>query len=130
MVDGGVSVVSEATVTRLADEKIIKENLRKFVAAKVFPSWKFIFKKEQLRLCVKLAINKGYITVPDGFKVCKFTNLYSPTVRACLDGCRANAQTCARKRYLGRWKNRWIVYIQYHCSLTPVLRIVMSRIDR
>ena len=42
MVDGGgVSVVSETSLlTRPTDEKIIKENLRKFVAVKVFPSWK------------------------------------------------------------------------------------------
>ena len=59
MVDGGVSVVSEATVTCPTDEKFIKENLRKFVAAKVFPSWKFIFKKEQLSLCVVSAVKKG-----------------------------------------------------------------------
>ena len=64
--------------------------------------WKFIFKTEKLSLCVVLAINKGYITVPAGFKVCELTELYSPTVPACLDGCRANAQTCARTRYLGR----------------------------
>ena len=102
MVDGGVSVVSEATVIRPTDEKIIKENLRKFVTAKVFPGWKFIFKKEKLGMCIVSAVNKGYITVPAEFKVCELTDLYSPTVRACLDGCRANAQTCARTRYSGR----------------------------
>ena len=95
-------VISEATVSHSTDEKIIKENLRKFVAAKIFPSWKFIFKKEQLSLCIVTAVKKGYITVPAGFKVSALTSLYSPTVRACLDGCRANAQTCARKRYLGK----------------------------
>jgi hypothetical protein len=100
MADGGVSVVSETSLlTRPTDEKIIKENLRKFVAEKVFPSWKFIFKKEQLSLCVVSTVKKGYITVPAGFKMCDLTDLDSQTVRACLDGCRANSQTCARKRY-------------------------------
>ena len=37
--------------------------------------WKFIFKKEKLSLCVVLAINKGYITVPAGFKVYELTDL-------------------------------------------------------
>jgi hypothetical protein len=104
MADGGVSVVSETSLlTRPTDEKIIKENLRKFVAVKVFPSWKFIFKKEQLSLCVVSAVKKGHITVPAGFKMCDLTDLCSQTVRACLDGCRANSQTCARKRCLGKW---------------------------
>ena len=102
MVDGGVSVVSESTVSRPTDENIIKENLRKFVAAKVFPSWKFLFKKEQLSLCVVSAVKKGYVTVPAGFRESDLASLYSPTVRTCIDGCRANAQTCARKRYLGK----------------------------
>jgi hypothetical protein len=104
MADGGVSVVSETSLlTRPTDEKIIKENLRKFVAVKAFPSWKFIFKKEQLSLCVVSAVKKGYITVPAGFKMCDLTDLYSQTVRACLDGCRAYSQTGTRKRCLGKW---------------------------
>ena len=132
MVDGGgVSVVSETSVlTRPTDEKIIKENLRKFVAVKVFPSWKFIFKKEQLSLCVVSAVKKGYITMPAGYKLGDLSELYSQTVRASLDGCRANAQTCARKRYLGKWKVTWIVVYLCHCCLISIPRIVMSRIDR
>ena len=132
MVDGGgVSVVSETSeLTRPTDEKIIKENLRKFVAVKVFPSWKFIFKKEQLSLCVVSAVKKGYITMPAGYKLGDLSELYSQTVRASLDGCRANAQTCARKRYLGKWKVTWIVVYLCHCCLISIPRIVMSRIDR
>ena len=132
MVDGGgVSVVSETSeLTRPTDEKIIKENLRKFVAVKVFPSWKFIFKKEQLGLCVVSAVKKGYITMPAGYKLGDLSELYSQTVRACLDGCRANSQTCARKRYLGKWKVTWIVVYLCHCCLISIPRIVMSRLDR
>ena len=99
---GGVSVVSGSTITPPVNDRILKENLRKFVAAKVFPNWKFIFKKEKLELCVMSAITKGFITVPPGFEESKLAYLYSATVRACLDGCRANAQTAARKRYLSK----------------------------
>lgn len=100
----GVSVVSGATVTPPANERILKENLRKFVAEKVFPNWKFIFKKDKLELCVVSAITKSFITVPPGYDQRQLAELYSPTVRACLDGCRANAQTAARKRYLSKYK--------------------------
>jgi hypothetical protein len=100
---GGVSVVSgDKKVTPPTNERITKENLRKFVTGKVFPSWKFIFKKEELQKCVVSAINKGYITVPPGYEDCQLAKHYSPTVRACLDGCRANAQSAARKRYLSK----------------------------
>jgi hypothetical protein len=44
---GGVSVVSAASTAPPADERISKENLRKFVAAKVFPSWKFILRNQR-----------------------------------------------------------------------------------
>ena len=98
--EGGASVVSGATVAPPPNERLLKENLRKFVAAKVFPNWKFIFKKEKLGLCVISAISKSYISVPTGFEDNQLADLYSPTVRAGLDGGRANAQTTARKRYL------------------------------
>jgi hypothetical protein len=99
---GGVSVVSAASIAPPANERILRENLRKFVAAKVFPSWKFIFKKEKLGRCVTAAISKSYITLPPGFDGNQLADLYSQTVRASLDGCRANAQTTARKRYLSK----------------------------
>jgi hypothetical protein len=99
---GGVSVVSAASIAPPANERILKENLRKFVAAKVFPSWKFIFKKDKLGRCVTAAISKSYITLPPGFNENQLADLYSQTVRASLDGCRANAQTTARKRYLSK----------------------------
>jgi hypothetical protein len=100
--EGGVSVVSGATLTPPVNGRMLKENLRKFVAAKVFPNWKFIFKKEKLGDCVLSAISKGYITTPPGFEPSQLEQLYGPTVRGCLDGCRANAQTTARKRYLSK----------------------------
>ena len=101
---GGVSVVSAASIAPPANERILKENLRKFVGAKVFPSWKFIFKKEKLGRCVTAAISKSYVTLPPGFDGNQLADLYSPTVRAGLDGCRANAQTTARKRHLSEQK--------------------------
>jgi hypothetical protein len=100
--EGGVSKVSGATLTPPVNGRMLKENLRKFVAAKVFPNWKFIFKKEKLGDCVLSAISKGYITTPPGFEPSQLEQLYGPTVRGCLDGCRANAQTTARKRYLSK----------------------------
>jgi hypothetical protein len=100
---GGVSVVSGDTVTPPpSNEGLMKENIRKFVTGKVFPSWKFIFKKQELEKCVVSAINKGYITVPIGYEDGQVAKHYSPTVRVCLDGCRANAQSAARKRYLSK----------------------------
>jgi hypothetical protein len=101
---GEVSVVSAGATSATApeNEKIMKENLRRFVTTKVFPSWKFIFKKELLEKCVVAAVSKSYITVPPGFDQIKLAERYGQTVRACLDGCRANAQTAARKRYLGK----------------------------
>jgi hypothetical protein len=100
---GGVTVVSAGATmeTTPENEMILKENLRKFVTSKVFPSWKFIFKKELLEKCVVAAVSKSYITVPPGFDQIQLAERYSQTVRACLDCCRANAQTAARKRYLG-----------------------------
>jgi hypothetical protein len=101
----GGTVVSGESVTPPPNERILKENLRKFVAAKVFPKWKFIFKINKLRSCVISAIGKSYITVPPGFDENQLAELYASTVRASLDGCRANAQTTARKRYLGKEEN-------------------------
>ena len=101
---GEVSVVSGggAEISPPENEMILKENLRKFVAGKVFPSWKFIFKKELLEKCVVAAVGKSFITIPPGFNQNQLAERYSQIVRGCLDGCRANAQTAARKRYLSK----------------------------
>ena len=100
--EGQLSVVSGNTVAPPSNEKLMVENLRTFVAAKVFPSWKFIFKKELLLNCVASAISKHFITVPPGFDTSQLAERYCTTVRASLDGCRANAQTAARKRCLSK----------------------------
>jgi hypothetical protein len=64
---GDLSVVSGASsVLAPANEDMLKENLRKFVAERVFPSWKFIFRNDLLQQCVVLAISKNYITMPPG----------------------------------------------------------------
>jgi hypothetical protein len=94
--DEGATMVSGATATPPPNERIVKENLRKFVVAKVFPNWKFTFKKEKLGMCVVSAV---------AFDGTKLAELCGGTVRACLDGCRANAQTAARKRCLGKLKS-------------------------
>jgi hypothetical protein len=99
---GGVSVVSAASMAPPANERILKENLRKFVAAKVFPSWKFIFRKDKLGRCVTAAVSESHMTLPPGFNENQLADLCSQTVRASLDGCRANAQTTARKRHLSK----------------------------
>ena len=101
---GEVSVVGgvEVPVESPESEMILKENLRKFITAKAFPSWQFIFKKNQLGKCVLAAVSKSYITIPPGYEQYQFAERYSQMVRACLDGCRANAQTAARKRYLSK----------------------------
>jgi hypothetical protein len=100
MNDGGVSMASGDTVTPPTNERMTKENLRKFVTGKVFPSWKFIFKKEELEKCLMSAIKNGCITKPPGHEDCQLAKHHSSTVRACPDGCRANAQSVARKRHL------------------------------
>ena len=99
-----VSVVSGAgaEISPPENEKILKENLRKFVAGKVFPSWKFIFRQNILEKCVVAAVGKSYITLPPGFNQKQLAERYSQVVRVCLDGCRANAQTAGRKRYLSK----------------------------
>ena len=84
------------------NDVIMKENLRRFVSAKVFPSWKFIFKKDLLDKCVYAAVSKNYITLPPGFTQGQLADRYSKVVRTSLDGCRSNAQAAARKRYLGK----------------------------
>ena len=84
------------------NDVIMKENLRRFVSAKVFPSWKFIFKKDLLDKCVYAAVSKNYITLPPGFTQCQLADRYSKVVRTSLDGCRSNAQAAARKRYLSK----------------------------
>ena len=84
------------------NDMIMKENLRRFVSAKVFPSWKFIFKKDLLDKCVYAAVSKNYITLPPGFTQCQLADRYSKVVRTSLDGCRSNAQAAARKRYLSK----------------------------
>jgi len=84
------------------NDVIMKENLRRFVSAKVFPSWKFIFKKDLLDKCVYAAVSKNYITLPPGFTQGQLADRYSKVVRTSLDGCRSNAQAAARKRYLSK----------------------------
>jgi hypothetical protein len=88
---GGASVASGATVTPpAANQRMLEETLRKFVTAKVFPNWKFIFKKERLGLCGILAISKSHITAPPGFEENQLAELQSHAVQSSLDGCRAN----------------------------------------
>jgi hypothetical protein len=105
---GDLSVVSGASsVLAPANEDMLKENLRKFVAERVFPSWKFIFRNDLLQQCVVLAISKNYITMPPGLVESNMTERYSHTVRGHLDGCRAYAQTLARKKYLCKCECRY-----------------------
>jgi hypothetical protein len=101
---GSISVVSGGgtIMTPPENEMTLKENLRKFVISKVFPSWKFIFNKRLLEKCVVAAVSKSYITLPPGFDKWQLAERYSQMVRSCLDGCRANAQSAARKRYLSK----------------------------
>jgi hypothetical protein len=97
---GGISVVSGGgtITTPLENEMTLKENMRKFVISKVFPSWKFIFNKRLLETCVVVAVSKSHITMPPGFDKWQLAERCSEMVRSCLDGCRANAQSAARKR--------------------------------
>jgi hypothetical protein len=102
----GMSVVSEMTASTVSVEfeAFAKENIRRFVTDKVFPKWKFIFKAGLLGDIVKSAITNKYITVPPGVSTAWMEDKYRPTVRSALDGCRANAQTIARRRYIGKCK--------------------------
>jgi hypothetical protein len=95
VVSGGGSAISTPE-----NELMLRENLRKFVVAKVFPSWNFIFKKNLLEKCVLAAVGKSHITVPPGCDENQLAQRCSQMVRACLDGCRANAQTAAKKGHL------------------------------
>ena len=97
---GEASVVSGGGSAMSAPESELmpRENLRKFVAAKVFPSWKFIFKKSLLEKCVLAAVGKSHITVPPGCDENQLAQHCSQMARACLDGCRASVQTAARKQ--------------------------------
>jgi hypothetical protein len=83
------------------NDDFLKENLWKFVAKRVFPKFKFIFKQTTLEQVVEMAFANGFITKSDGFTVHGMQIYYSKVVRHCLDACRANAQLVARKKYLG-----------------------------
>jgi len=96
-VSGGGSTIS-APESKLMP----RENLRKFVAAKVFPSWKFIFKKSLPEKRALAAVGKSHITVPPGCDENQLAQHCSQMARARLDGCRASAQTAARKRCLSK----------------------------
>ena len=94
----------EASVTsdpRLDDS--VKENLRRFVADRVFPKFKFMFDKETLGQVVEMALTNKCITQPDGWGLTSMKKTHSRSVRSHLDGCRANAQAVARKKYLGNY---------------------------
>ena len=78
--EGELSVVSGSSVLPPSNDKLTVENLRTFVAAKVFPSWKFIFKKELLVNCVASAISKHFITVPPGYDHSQLAERYCTTV--------------------------------------------------
>jgi hypothetical protein len=97
---GEGSIVSASTIIRPENEEFMKECLRKFVAKRIFPSWKCIFKKEKLGQVVSSALKHGYVAKPLQIDVAYMEERYGKTVRNCLDGCRANGQTGARKRYL------------------------------
>jgi hypothetical protein len=103
---GGIGVVSGGGTVKmpLENEMMLKENLRKFVISKVFPSWMFIFNKRLLEKCVAAAVNKSHIITPPGFDKWQLAERCSQMVRSCLDGCRANAQSGARKRHLSKCK--------------------------
>jgi hypothetical protein len=98
------SVVSAMTASAMTPEyeSFVRENLRRFVTERVFPSWKFIFKPGLLSQVVLLAISKTIITLPPGMSEAYMEEQYRHTVRVGLDGCRANAQTIARQRYIGK----------------------------
>jgi hypothetical protein len=92
-----------SVVSAPVNDDFLKENLRKFVAERVFPKFKFIFKQKILEQVVEMALTNGFITKPDGFTVQGMQKYYSKVVKQCLDACRANAQSVARKKYLGKY---------------------------
>ena len=97
-------MASGATVTPSANERVLKENLRKFVAAKMLLSWKLIFKKDRLGTRVVTAINESFVTVPPGFKECQLAELRVRTVHGLvfMDAEQTRAQTAARTRHLSK----------------------------
>ena len=113
MVNERMQAMEESWKRRAADEASVmsdprlddsvKENLRRFVADRVFPKFKFIFDKETLGQVVEMALTNKHITQPDGWGLTSMKKTYSRSVRSYLDGCRANAQAVARKKYLGNY---------------------------
>jgi hypothetical protein len=85
-----------------SNDDFLRENLRKFVAERVFPKFKFIFKAKTLGQVVEMALTNGFITQPEDWTLSEMQKYYCPVVRHCLDGCRANAQSVARKKYIGK----------------------------
>jgi hypothetical protein len=51
---------------------------------------------------VKMALTNGFITKPNDWTVSIMQEYYSQVVRHGLDGCRANVQSVARKKYIGK----------------------------
>jgi hypothetical protein len=92
-----------SVVSAPVNDDFLKENLWKFVAERVLPKFKFIFKQKTLEQVVEMALTYGFITKPDGFTVQGMQTYYSKVVKHCLDACRANAQSVARKKYLGTY---------------------------
>ena len=99
---GGASMVSGGSIVDDTTTKIIGIGLRNFVAEKIFPGWKFIFKKEKLGRVVLAAMKHGYVSKPGGVEDSYMEENFGQTVRNCLDRCRANAQSGARKRFLSK----------------------------
>jgi hypothetical protein len=91
-----------SVVSAPVNDDFLRENLRKFVAERVFPKFKFIFKNTTLGQVVEMALTNGFITKPNNWTVSKMQQYYSQVVRHGLDGCWANAQSVARKKYIGR----------------------------
>lgn len=84
------------------NDDFLRENLRRFVAERVFPKFKFIFKETTLGQVVEMALTNGFITKPAESTMNEMKKYYSQAVRQSLDGCRANAQSVARKKYIGK----------------------------
>ena len=113
MVNERTQAMEESWKRRAADEASVmsdprlddsvKENLRRFVADRVFPEFKFTFDKETLGQVVEMALTNKCITQPDGWGLTSMKKTHSRSVRSYLDGCRANAQAVARKKYLGNY---------------------------
>jgi hypothetical protein len=106
-------------------DEVLKENLKKFVAARVFPKFKFIFKKEILGQVVEMALTTHFITKPDGWGLADMQKAYHQVVRSCLDGCRANAQSIARKKYLGKKQKEYCM--NFGMALTHFSKLSCGR---